>query len=36
MKFIVFGLGNSQFESFCGLGVTVDKRLADLGAQRLY
>lgn len=35
LDFAVFGLGNRQYEHFCTIGKKVDKRLDELGGQRL-
>lgn len=34
-SFAVFGLGDSSYEHFCGAAKDFDRRLAELGAQRL-
>lgn len=34
-KFAVFGLGDSTYENFNKMGKVVDKRLAELGAERI-
>nr|CCC53435.1 putative p450 reductase [Trypanosoma vivax Y486] len=36
VKYAVFGLGDRQYRTFCQEGVVVDRRLAELGAQRVY
>jgi NADPH-ferrihemoprotein reductase len=35
LKFAVFGLGNKTYEHYNSVGVTVDRRLAELGATRV-
>lgn len=35
-KFAVFGLGDSSYEHFAKIGKDFDRRLEELGAQRLY
>lgn len=35
-RYTVFALGNSSYETFCGMGVTVDARLEKMGASRIY
>lgn len=36
VRYAVFGLGNKTYEHFNAMGTFVDKRLADMGAQRVY
>uniref|UniRef100_A0A670JTH4 NADPH--hemoprotein reductase n=1 Tax=Podarcis muralis TaxID=64176 RepID=A0A670JTH4_PODMU len=36
LKFAVFGLGNKTYEHFNAMGKYVDKRLEELGAQRIF
>lgn len=36
LKFAVFGLGDRQYKHFCQMGVDFDRRLSELGAQRVY
>ena len=36
LKFAVFGLGDKQYKFYCQMGVEVDKRMAALGATRVY
>ncbi|XP_029468564.1 NADPH--cytochrome P450 reductase isoform X2 [Rhinatrema bivittatum] len=36
LKFAVFGLGNKTYEHFNAMGSYVDKRLEELGAQRIF
>ncbi|KAM9117491.1 NADPH--cytochrome P450 reductase isoform 1-T4 [Pangshura tecta] len=36
LKFAVFGLGNKTYEHFNAMGKYVDKRLVQLGAQRIF
>lgn len=36
LKFAVFGLGNKTYEHFNAMGKYVDKRLEQLGAQRIF
>ena len=36
VKYAVFGLGDKQYKFFCHMGVEVDRRMAALGAQRIY
>ncbi|KAJ7309012.1 hypothetical protein JRQ81_008297 [Phrynocephalus forsythii] len=36
IKFAVFGLGNKTYEHFNAMGKYVDKRLEELGAQRIF
>lgn len=36
VKFAVFGLGDRQWKQFCQMGVNVDKKMAELGAERVY
>jgi NADPH-ferrihemoprotein reductase len=35
LRFAVFGLGNKTYEHYNSVGVTVDRRLAELGATRV-
>lgn len=35
VNFAVFGLGNSSYANFCGMGVSTDKALGSLGGNRL-
>lgn len=32
MKFVVFALGNTAHEHFCGMGLRTDSKLEELGA----
>jgi sulfite reductase (NADPH) flavoprotein alpha-component len=36
LNFAVLGLGDSSYAKFCALGATVDERLTELGATRLF
>ena len=36
MKYAVFGLGNKTYEHFNAMAIYVDKRLEELGAQRVH
>uniref|UniRef100_A0A0B7BHS3 NADPH--cytochrome P450 reductase n=1 Tax=Arion vulgaris TaxID=1028688 RepID=A0A0B7BHS3_9EUPU len=36
IKFAVFGLGNKTYEHYNSMGIYVDKRLEELGAQRVF
>ncbi|PWV05866.1 putative NADPH--cytochrome P450 reductase [Trypanosoma cruzi] len=36
VKYAVFGLGDRQYRYFCEEGIVVDRRMAELGAQRIY
>ena len=36
IPFQVFGLGNKTYEHFNAMGKYVDKRLEELGAQRIF
>nr|AGN32968.1 P450 reductase [Trypanosoma rangeli] len=36
VKYAVFGLGDRQYRYFCEEGIAVDRRMAELGAQRIY
>ncbi|XP_076817473.1 NADPH--cytochrome P450 reductase-like [Clavelina lepadiformis] len=36
LKFAVFGLGNKTYEHYNSTGIYVDKRLEELGAERVY
>ncbi|XP_060612712.1 NADPH--cytochrome P450 reductase isoform X1 [Anolis sagrei] len=36
LKFAVFGLGNKTYEHFNAMGKYVDKRMEELGAQRIF
>ena len=36
MKYAVFGLGNKTYEHFNAMAIYVDKRLEELGAQRIH
>ena len=32
----MFALGSKNYEFFCGFGKRIDKRMADLGAERIF
>ena len=34
MKFAVLGLGDTNYDKFCYMGKTIDKRLEELGGVR--
>uniref|UniRef100_A0A0A9YGY8 NADPH--cytochrome P450 reductase n=1 Tax=Lygus hesperus TaxID=30085 RepID=A0A0A9YGY8_LYGHE len=36
LRYTVFGLGDKQYKYFCEEGIVVDRRLAQLGATRIY
>jgi sulfite reductase alpha subunit-like flavoprotein len=36
VKYTVFALGNSSYETFCGMGLKTDLRLEELGGERLF
>nr|AAP37031.1 P450 reductase [Trypanosoma brucei brucei] len=36
VRYTVFGLGDRQYVNFCREGITVDRRMSELGAQRFY
>ena len=36
LNYIVFGLGNKNYEDFCGMGVKTDRFLEAIGANRIY
>ncbi|EAN79718.1 NADPH--cytochrome p450 reductase, putative [Trypanosoma brucei brucei TREU927] len=36
VKYTVFALGDRQYKFFCREGITVDRRMSELGAQRFY
>ena len=36
LSYIVFGLGNKNYEEFCGMGVKTDRFLEGIGANRIY
>ena len=36
VKYAVFGLGDRQYKHFCKIAVDMDKRMAELGAERIY
>ncbi len=36
LSYTVFGLGNKTYEHYNSMGRLVDKRLAEMGANRLY
>ncbi|XP_038055432.1 NADPH--cytochrome P450 reductase-like isoform X2 [Patiria miniata] len=36
LRYAVFGLGNKTYEHYNAMGIYVDKRLEDLGAERIY
>ncbi|BFZ04391.1 hypothetical protein BsWGS_07430 [Bradybaena similaris] len=36
IKFAVFGLGNKTYEHYNSMGILVDKRLEELGAERVF
>ncbi|CAD2218915.1 Flavodoxin/FAD binding domain/Oxidoreductase NAD-binding domain containing protein, putative [Angomonas deanei] len=36
VKFAVFGLGDRQYKYFCEEGIVMDRRLEELGAERIY
>ncbi|RNF13403.1 cytochrome P450 reductase C [Trypanosoma conorhini] len=36
VNYAVFGLGDRQYRYFCEEGIAVDRRMAELGAQRIY
>eukprot|EP00755_Sulcionema_specki_P012324 Sspe_Gene.8339::Locus_2839_Transcript_1_1_Confidence_1.000_Length_799::g.8339::m.8339/K00327/POR; NADPH-ferrihemoprotein reductase len=35
VKYCVFGLGDSQYKHFCQMGIEVDQRMTELGAERI-
>lgn len=36
VKYAVFGLGDRQYKLFCQMGVAIDERMEELGAERVY
>lgn len=36
VKFAVFALGSKNYEFFCGFGKRIDKRMSELGAERIF
>eukprot|EP00968_Pinguiococcus_pyrenoidosus_P007034 scaffold463_cov242-Pinguiococcus_pyrenoidosus.AAC.2 len=35
-KFTVLGLGDTNYNKFCAMGIGVDKRMKELGGERFY
>jgi sulfite reductase alpha subunit-like flavoprotein len=36
MKYIILGLGDSNYENYCGFAKKIDKRLLDLNSSKIY
>jgi sulfite reductase alpha subunit-like flavoprotein len=36
MKYFILGLGDSNYENFCGFAKKIDKRLLNLNASKIY